>query len=429
MGTWSTSITGNDTAEDLRSEYTCAFYKFEPDEGVRLLDEYVKQELSIDEECDEEEWCNYVYSLANFMWKKGILTKEIRERALNMIDSGYGLEIWAESGDKVLNERKKALEKFREKITSPQPPKKKIKPQAHMENIFRDGELIALQLMTSDKNYTSEANSVRPLSNEEFKAYNGKYILIQKIRCHSSWHSYILPEINDYWAVFRLFDGVYDEIPEINDISVLKDASFIATPITPLFECESNMFYFKKRKYKIIGYFPDEIKKYENVQRTAYVFWSVNREWTNPESDLIAAMGKELIIEEYKSDIEAFLPEAYMACKFYSIDYHISNEENQRIQEEDEKQIKEHIELTKNNGGRFFTLKFGSVIGFGSVTGSKIDDFFIFNNYRRNGFSDILLKHLMNIAGKDAHMDIPDRRIRKKLISLCERVGLKYNLL
>ena len=29
MGAWSTSINGNDTAEDLKQEYTVAFWKFE----------------------------------------------------------------------------------------------------------------------------------------------------------------------------------------------------------------------------------------------------------------------------------------------------------------------------------------------------------------------------------------------------------------
>lgn len=426
MGTWSTSITGNDTAEDLRMEYTCAFFKYEPDDGVKLLDEYVRREHIADE--NDEEWCNYVYSLADFMWKKGILTDEIRERTLKMIDSGFGLEIWAESGEKTLNERKKVLEKFREKITSPQPAKKKIKPQAYMEDIFRDGELIAVKLFTADKVYTAEANNIRPLSQEEFKALDGKYILMQKIRCQSSWHSAILPEINDYYAIFRLFDGVYDEIPEVNDISALKDAAFIGPALSPLFLCESSMFYFKKRKYKIIGCFPEELKKFDGAA-SEDVFWSVNREWTNPDSSLVAAMGKELIIEEYNGDMEPFIYNANMACKFYSADYHISSEENKRLQEDDEKQIKEHIQLTRREGGRFFLIKFGAVAGFGSVTGSRIDDFFVFFNYRRNGFSDILLKHLMEIAGDDAHMDIPDRRIRKKLIALCERVGLKYNLL
>ncbi len=428
MGAWSTSITGNDTAQDLRTEYTCAFFKYEPDEGVKLLDEYVKREHIADEH-DETEWCNYVYSLADFMWKKGILTDEIKERALNMIDSGYGLEIWADAGEKTLNERKKSLEKFREKITSPQPEKKKIKPQVHTEDIFRNGELIAVKLITSDKVYTKLAYDRRPLSQEEFKALDGKYILMQKIQCHSSWHSAILPEINDYWAIFRLFDGVYDEIPEINDISVLKDAVFIES-FTPLFLCESSMFYFRKRKYKIIGYFPEGLKKFSDAAKE-HISFGVNREWTNPDSDLVAAMGKgdAPVVEEYDGSLDDYINKACVIQYLYSKYYSLNREEAQKKQDEIEEQIKEHIELTKKEGGKFYLLKFGAVAGFGSVTGSKIDDFFVFFAYRRNGFSDILLKRLMEIAGEDAHMDIPDIRTREKLITLCKRVGLKYNLL
>lgn len=428
MGTWSTSITGNDTAADLRQEYTCAFFKYEPDEGVKLLDNYVRKNIA--DETDEEEWCNYVYSLADFMWKKGVLTDEIRKRAVEMIDSGFGLDIWADSGEKTLYERKKVLAEFREKLISPQPAIKKIKPEAHFENIFNDGELIAMKLITSDKVYTTKANLLRPFSQEKFKALDGKYILIQKIRCHSSWHSNILPEINDYWAEFRLFDGVYDKIPEISDISKLRDAAFInqGSHLTPLFCCESSMFWFKKRKYKVIGSFPEEIQKFEKF-RSENVFLGVNREWENFDSNIVAAMGKEFVIKEYEGDIHIFLEQAYNTNKSYTIDYNISSEENEKIFAEDRKRIAEHIDCTLSEGGRFYTLTYGGVVGFGSVNGSKIDDFFIFLQFRRKGFSDMLLSRLMEIAGKDAHMEIPDIRIRNKLIKLCERVGLRYELI
>ena len=125
MGAWSTSINGNDTAEDLKSEYTVAFWKFEVPEALRLLDEYVRQDF---DESDPEEWVNYYYSLADFMWKKGILTDEVRDKAIAMIDSGFGLDLWEEAGEKTLQSRKKVLAEFREKLLSPQPPKKRSSP-------------------------------------------------------------------------------------------------------------------------------------------------------------------------------------------------------------------------------------------------------------------------------------------------------------
>ena len=77
MGTWSESICGNDTAQDLRAEYTAAFWKYDVEEALARIDEYVRSEMF--DESDEEEWCNYYYSLADFMWKKGILTEAVKK--------------------------------------------------------------------------------------------------------------------------------------------------------------------------------------------------------------------------------------------------------------------------------------------------------------------------------------------------------------
>ncbi len=89
MGTWSASITGNDTAQDLMKEYTVAFYKYPVDEALEKLDAYVR--TNICDESDPEEWVNYYYSLADFMWKKGILPDHVRNQAVEMIDSRFAL--------------------------------------------------------------------------------------------------------------------------------------------------------------------------------------------------------------------------------------------------------------------------------------------------------------------------------------------------
>ena len=106
MGAWSESITGNDTASDLLNEYPAAFFKYEPDEAVAVLDQYVRENEF--DESEPEEWCNYVYSLADYMWKKGILTDEVKKRALQMIDSGFGLDTDAAA---LIAEQNKAIQR------------------------------------------------------------------------------------------------------------------------------------------------------------------------------------------------------------------------------------------------------------------------------------------------------------------------------
>ena len=132
MGAWSESITGNDTAEDLLYEYPAAFLKYEPEEAVSKIDQYVRENEF--DESEPEEWCNYVYSLADYMWKKGILTDEVKERAIQMIDSGFGLDIWAESGEKMLKARKRVLSKFIHRMILSKCPRRNFMPLT--ENTF-----------------------------------------------------------------------------------------------------------------------------------------------------------------------------------------------------------------------------------------------------------------------------------------------------
>lgn len=248
MGAWNASINGNDTAQDLKREYTCAFFYYsDVEEAVRKIEEYAASQRI--DESDTEEYCDYVYSLADFMWKKGILTDEIQGRALRMIDTGFGLEIWEESGEKMLQKRKAVLEGFRKQLTSPMGERKKIRPNVYMKEIFEDGDLIAVKLMTEGKSYSKDAMRIKEILPEQYSGYDGKYVLMQKIGTRVSWRSSIVPEVRDCWAVFKLFDGIYDEIPKGIRLDELKEAHIAGThKITPYFVCESNMFYFKKRK-------------------------------------------------------------------------------------------------------------------------------------------------------------------------------------
>lgn len=295
MGAWSASVTGNDTAADLKIEYACAFFRYPPEEALQKIEAYVR---GMFDESEPEEWCAYVYSLADFMWRNGILTDTVKQRALEMIDSGFGLALWAESGEKMLQKRKAALEAFRAKITSPMGKPKKIKPDVYTEDIFTSGDIIAVKLMTVGKPYAEHSKRIRQMTDDEFHSCDGKYILMQKAWSHISWKSALVPEVADHWAVFRLFHGIFDAPPAEIGSSVLRDAAFSLTGL-PFFMCESSMFYFKKRKYQVLGNFPlPEIppppsERYVPDHRAVHVFLSVNTQWNNPDSQWLAAMQAE----------------------------------------------------------------------------------------------------------------------------------------
>lgn len=283
MGAWSVSITGNDTAQDMKSEYQAAFFYNEIDVALYKIDNYVR---AMFDESDEEEWCNYYYSLADYIWSKGILTDEVKNKAVSLIDSGFGLELWAESGNSVLQKRKKALEIFKEKILSQQPSKKKIKVDLHMHSIFESGDIVAFQLKTSDKKYIS--NDCK-FDNEFFDQVDGKYVVIRKLEDHISYTSQIEPSVRDIWAVFQLYGKIFDSCPCIDDLCKVPWAS-TGEP-NGVFICESSMFYFKKRNYTIMGNIKQGLKQIiKNYRGNEHIFFGINESHYNAETLILNAI-------------------------------------------------------------------------------------------------------------------------------------------
>lgn len=418
MGTWNTSITGNDTAKDLYIEYTAAFYKFDVEEALRRIDNYIRTEMF--DESDEEEWCNYIYSLADFMWKKGILTDSIKEKSIEMIDSGFGLELWAESGKKTLDSRKKKLVELKEKLLSPQPQKKKIKPNVNTKRIFCDGDIIAVQLQTSGKPYTEQES--KPIFEKDFHALDGKYILMQLVGCYTSWTSSIVPEVKDYWACFRLFDGIYDTIPNDVDLLSLKDALIHqGQKLSSIFTCESNMFYFKRRNYKVICN-RNELLSGLDTNSNNFIFWGINKPWVNPDSQIVAAMGNQIICKEFSGNIEQVEHICRHANRYGRFDFSLSREENETRYIKEENIIAERINKVILEAGKLYSISFVREIGVVTVNNGHIDNLYIEGQYQRNGFGTILLDYVLSISGEGAYIDVPVSN--KELIHICDKVGL-----
>lgn len=284
MGTWSVSITGNDTAEDLKSEYQAAFFYYDIETALSKIDEYVRSEGY--DESDEEEWCNYFYSLAEFMWKKGILTDSVRDKAIQMIDSEFGLDIWAESGEKVLSKRRKTLAEFRAKLLTPQSEKKKIRINLHLNSVFEVGDMVAFQIKTHDKTYLADDSN---FDEKFFEQANDKYVVARKIKDHISYSSSIVPEVADHWIVFQLYGRIFDKIPDASDLSSVDWAN--TGDKNGVFVCESSLFYFKKRNYQVISNNTNDINiAAEKYCGNKHIFFGINAPHYNADTMLINAI-------------------------------------------------------------------------------------------------------------------------------------------
>lgn len=288
MGAWNASINGNDTAQDLKLEYQAAFYCNDVETAVQKLDTYVQEEFA------EDEWADYVYSLADYMWKHGILTDAVRNRAISLIDTGHGLDIWAEEGEKTLSKRKQILAQFREMLLSPQPPKKKITIKLYLKPVFEPGDLIAFQLQTSGKVYLPNSN----FTEDYFRACHGKYIVARKVTDEVSYTSRVEPNVRDIWPIFELYGKVFEHCPTAADLEGVPIANVAIHPSSKwpevkdqryrgTFLCEGGMYYFRKRKYVHIG---NDIRNLPDGYNGVHIFLNFDCPRGNADSELLDAI-------------------------------------------------------------------------------------------------------------------------------------------
>lgn len=288
MGAWSAGISGSDTAMDLRSEYQAAFYYFDVETALKKIDAFVRSEGF--DESEPEGWCDYYYSLADFMWRKGMLTDEVKNTALNMINSEFGLALWAESGKAILNKRKKALADFREKLLSDQPPKKKIKINLYMTPIFAVGDVIALQLKTNDKYYMEKSSG---FTEAYFRSCHDHWVVMRKVYDEVSYVSRIVPEVRDIWPHFQLYRKLFDQCPGMEDITqgmwvTLKDGRACA------YVTEGSMRNFTRRNACVIGRSLDGIEAAQGRPFEDSIYLGTNTSYAgNGESDILKALWQE----------------------------------------------------------------------------------------------------------------------------------------
>jgi hypothetical protein len=145
MGTWGTAIFADDTAADVRDHFTDLVA-----EGLdaaaatkRLMREF-KEIFN-----DEDETAVFWLALAATQSRLGRLTKETRDKAIRIIDSGEDLPSWRHCSSSQINQRKKNLAKLRQQLFGPQPEPKKLQRRKKSTTRFKPGDVAAYRL--SDK--------------------------------------------------------------------------------------------------------------------------------------------------------------------------------------------------------------------------------------------------------------------------------------
>jgi hypothetical protein len=123
MGTFGTAIFSDDFACDIRDEFKELLGEgMSSEEATKFL-----IENNDEAESSEDEASVFWLSLAAVQWQTGRLLEEVKQKAIEVIDTDADLKRWELEGDeRLVTKRKKELIKLKEKLLSPQPQQKKI---------------------------------------------------------------------------------------------------------------------------------------------------------------------------------------------------------------------------------------------------------------------------------------------------------------
>lgn len=132
MGTWGVGLYSNDTASDVRDLCNDVYPLVGIENGTQLIFEEFSDTINADMDND---YADFWFALADWQWKHGILTAEIRDNVISLLENHTGIEEWKESGSPSdVKKRIAVMEKLLSQLKSPQPEMKLPKPKIAKQN-------------------------------------------------------------------------------------------------------------------------------------------------------------------------------------------------------------------------------------------------------------------------------------------------------
>jgi len=222
MGTWGTSLYANDTTCDVRGTYMDILQdQLGNQEAYEKTLEKLREYLS-----DPDEAPLFWYALADTQWNVGRLIPEVKDKAMEWISRGGGLELYENS--KVGNSGwQRTLDKLKAKLDTEQRKEKKISKKLD-QNLWNIGDVYAYQFHTDiSKKY----------------GVFGKYMVLQKIGED--------PYTSDDDLVMRVhvFDMLFSDIPTMEDLKGVRLLPLDFLTTTDDLHMSKWLLLYKKRAY------------------------------------------------------------------------------------------------------------------------------------------------------------------------------------
>lgn len=145
MGTWGTSISSNDTFEDIIHEFYGLY-----DEGIEtgdITNKLVEENRELIED-DSEDRNNLWFAIALAQWECKALDPIIFEKVKSIIASGDDLKLWQEldASPSDIKKRKKVLDQFLEKLSAEKKSARKRKKKVFRDSVFEKGDCLTFKL-------------------------------------------------------------------------------------------------------------------------------------------------------------------------------------------------------------------------------------------------------------------------------------------
>jgi hypothetical protein len=202
MGAWGPAIFSDDFTCDVRDDYVSFLINGTSDEEA--LHEIKELHYKDSQGTDDEPLFWFALSLTQ--WKKGRLTDEVKNKALEFIDGKSDLHRWNYQGnEKIYKKRLEVLQNLKSTITSPMPERKKLrKPSWIWTSPWTSGALLCYKV-------------IDPRCPEDLI---NKYILVRVIEVSQNNSSGLITEN----IALGLYGWVGDKIPNKN---IIKQLDFI----------------------------------------------------------------------------------------------------------------------------------------------------------------------------------------------------------
>ena len=211
MGAWGTGLYQDDDTCDIKEEYLTYL-------RIGMSNEEAQEELiECNEELIEDEEIGPLFwlALADTQWEYGRLTNEVKEEALEVINSGKDLERWEED-KKLYEKRKKVLEDLKERLNTKQPEEKKIRKMRFTRPNWNVGDILLYQIQEEDL--------------KDHKWY-GKYVLLKVMGTEKLTIGYL--EKDKYYhekeliSIYNWIGNAEIDLKKINQLKIILLNDFI----------------------------------------------------------------------------------------------------------------------------------------------------------------------------------------------------------